>query len=104
VQNFRGVFDHNRKQLTEKFDGEGKLVNVMQFQEGNWSFVNFRGVIDETYNFRGEIAYLLFFFYLMLQCSGLGKYDNFASITCKEAEWKWVSILMLVMEGSWKVW
>jgi len=30
---------------------------------GNWCFVNFRGVIDETYNFRGVIAYLL-----KLQC------------------------------------
>jgi len=31
----------------------------MQFQKGNWSFVNFMGVIDETYNFGGGIAYLL---------------------------------------------
>jgi len=64
---FQGVFDHNRKQLTEKFDGGGKLINVMQFQGGNWNFVNFRGVIDETYNFRGEIAYLLIFFVLQTQ-------------------------------------
>jgi len=35
VQNFRGIFDHNRKQLTKKFDGRGKLINVMQFQGGN---------------------------------------------------------------------
>ena len=35
------------------------MINVVQFQEGNWSFVNFRGVIDETYNFRGVIDYLL---------------------------------------------
>ena len=34
MQNFRGVFDHNRKQLTEKFDGGGKLINVMQFRGG----------------------------------------------------------------------
>jgi len=26
-----GVFDHNRKQLTEKFNGGGELINVMQF-------------------------------------------------------------------------
>ena len=45
--------------LTEEFDGGGKLINVVQFQGGNWSFVNFREVIDETYNFRGVIAYLL---------------------------------------------
>ena len=49
--------------LTEKFDGGGKLINVVQFQGGNWSFVNFRGVIDETYNFRGVIAYLLHKYY-----------------------------------------
>jgi len=29
--------------LTEEFDGGGKLINVVQFQEGNWSFVNVRG-------------------------------------------------------------
>jgi len=29
---FQGVFDHNRKQLTEKFNRGGKLINVMQFQ------------------------------------------------------------------------
>ena len=34
MQNFKGVFDHNRKQLTEKFDGGGKLINVIQFQRG----------------------------------------------------------------------
>jgi len=45
--------------LTEKFDGEGKLINVVQFQWGNWNFVNFRGVIDETHNFRRLIDYLL---------------------------------------------
>jgi len=45
--------------LTEEFDGGGKLINVVQFQGDNWSFVNFRGVIDETYNFMGVIAYLL---------------------------------------------
>jgi len=39
--------------LTEEFDGGGKLINVVQFQGGNWSFVNFRGVIDEPCNFRG---------------------------------------------------
>ena len=48
--------------LTEKFGGGGKLINVVQFQGGNWSFVNFRGVIDETYNFGGVIAYLLIIF------------------------------------------
>jgi len=31
IAKFQGVFDHNRKQLTEKFDGGGKLINVMQF-------------------------------------------------------------------------
>ena len=45
--------------LTEKFNGGGKLINVVQFQGGNWSFVNVRGWIDETYNFKGVIAYLL---------------------------------------------
>jgi len=45
--------------LTEKFERWGKLINVVQFQGGNWSFVNFRGIIDETYNFRGIIDYLL---------------------------------------------
>jgi len=45
--------------LTEKFDRGDKLINVVQFQGGNWSFVNFRGVIDETYNFRRVIDYLL---------------------------------------------
>jgi len=45
--------------LTEKFDRGGKLINVVQFQGGNWSFVNFRGVIDETYNFGRVIDYLL---------------------------------------------
>jgi len=45
--------------LTEEFDGGDKLINVVQFQGGNWNFVNFRGVIDETYNFRRVIAYLL---------------------------------------------
>jgi len=45
--------------LTEKFNGGGKLINVVQFQGGNWSFVNFREVIDETYNFREVIVYLL---------------------------------------------
>jgi len=49
--------------LTEELDRWGKLINVVQFQEGNWSFVNFRGVIDETYNFRGVITYLLDFIY-----------------------------------------
>jgi len=39
--------------LTEKFDRWGKLIDVVQFQGGNWSFVNFKRVIDETYNFRG---------------------------------------------------
>jgi len=39
----------------------------VQFQGSNWSFVNFRGVIDETYNFRGVIDYLLYFFYLKSQ-------------------------------------
>jgi len=39
--------------LTEEFDGGGKLINVVQFQGGNWSFVNFKSVIDETYNFMG---------------------------------------------------
>ena len=39
--------------LTEKFNGEGKLINIVQFQWGNWSFVNFNGVIDKTYNFEG---------------------------------------------------
>jgi len=33
----------------------------MQFQGGNWSFVNIKRVIDETYNFIGEIAYLLIY-------------------------------------------
>jgi len=47
--------------LTEKFDGGGKLINVVQFQEGNWSFVDFKGVIDETYNFKGVITYSLKF-------------------------------------------
>jgi len=33
--------------LTNKeFDGGGKLINVVQFQGGNWSFVNVRGVIE----------------------------------------------------------
>jgi len=39
--------------LTEIFDGGGKLINVVQFQMGNWSFVNFRRIIDETHNFKG---------------------------------------------------
>ena len=52
--------------LTEEFDGGGKLINVVQFQGGDWSFVNFRGVIDETYNFRGVIAYLLMAYVIIL--------------------------------------
>jgi len=39
--------------LNEEFDGGSKLINIVQFQTVNWSFVNFKGVIDETYNFRG---------------------------------------------------
>jgi len=31
----------------------------VQFQRGNWSFVNFREVIDETYNFKEVIDYWL---------------------------------------------
>jgi len=31
----------------------------VQFQGDNWTFVNFKGVIDETYNFKRVIAYLL---------------------------------------------
>ena len=53
---FQGVF---AKHHVQKFDGGGKLINVVQFQGGNWSFVNFKGVIDETYNFRRVIVYLL---------------------------------------------
>ena len=45
--------------LTKKFDGGGKLINIVQFQRGNWSFVNVREVINETYNFRRVIVYLL---------------------------------------------
>jgi len=45
--------------LTENFDGWDKLINVVQFQKGNWSFVNVRRIIDETCNFKGIIAYSL---------------------------------------------
>jgi len=37
--------------LTKKFDRNGKLINVVKFQGGNWSFVNFKKIIGETYNF-----------------------------------------------------
>jgi len=44
--------------LTEEFDGGGKLINVVQFQRDNWSFVNFRGNWRNL-QFQGVIAYLL---------------------------------------------
>jgi len=53
---FQGVFDHNRKQLTEKFNGGGKLINVMQFYGVIEVLLILRGVIDKTYNLRREIA------------------------------------------------
>jgi len=49
VQNFWGGICKTSCSLTEKFDGGSKLINAVKFQ----------GVIDETYNFRGVIAYLL---------------------------------------------
>ena len=56
MQNFKGVFDHNRKRLTEKFDGGGKLINVMQFQRVIEVLLISEG---GTYNFKEKIAYLL---------------------------------------------
>jgi len=34
---------------------------------GNWSFVNFRGVIDETYNFRGNCLFTYYKFVFMIE-------------------------------------
>jgi len=50
------------------------MINVVQFQGGDWSFINFRGVIDKTYIFRGVIAYLLNW-----KESKARKYDNVLS-------------------------
>jgi len=47
--------------LTKDFDRGDKLIDVVQFQRGNWNFVNFKKLINETYNFRKVITYLLIY-------------------------------------------
>jgi len=47
--------------LTKEFDGGGKLINVVQFRGKTEVLLISGGVIDETYNFRGVIVYLLIF-------------------------------------------
>ena len=70
MQDFSGGICKTWCSLTDKFDGGGKLINVVQFQGDNWrnlqfqggnmtegvnwlTLCNFKGIIDETYNFGG---------------------------------------------------
>ena len=56
--------------------GGSKLINVVQFQKGNWSFVNIKKIIDETYDFKGVITYFLF---LLVSICLVGFPSNFIS-------------------------
>jgi len=78
--------------LTEKFDGWGKLINIVQFQESNWCFVNFRELIDETYNFKGIIVYLL-----IIHIVGL--YFNLIYLSIKTINYS-LSLLVSIKKNS----